>query len=285
MYKEFYGLVEKPFALLPDPSFLYMSKGHGVALTLLRYSIMNRQGFTVISGEIGSGKTTLINRLLDELGKDVTVGLINFTTRSFGDMAEWVMMAYGLDYKGKSKVELYDNFIQFMIREYGAGRPVVLIVDEAQNMGIPGLEEIRMLSNVNAQKEYLLHVILVGQPELRSLLQSPQLQQLTQRVSVAYHLKRLTEPEVERYIHHRVTHAGGREDLFDPAAIQLIAAASNGTPRLINTFCDLALVYGYSEEKPTIGVNEVRAVLEDRRKMGLPGGGAELIAVPQALPR
>ena len=261
MYEGFFGLQERPFALLPDPSFLYLSKGHSTALTLLRYSLLNRQGFTVVSGEVGGGKTTLINRLLDEMKMGMTVGLINFTTRSFGDMGEWIMMAYGLPYKNKSKVELYDDFVQFMIREYAAGRPVVLIVDEAQNLGIRGLEEIRMLSNVNAQKDYLLHVILVGQPELRSLLQSPQLRQLTQRVSVAFHLKRLSDEEVRQYILHRVTHVGGSADLFEPEAIRLIAAASDGIPRLVNTFCDLALVYAYSEEKTTVGAVEVRAVL------------------------
>ncbi len=276
MYEGFFGLQERPFALLPDPSFLYLSKGHSTALTLLRYSLLNRQGFTVVSGEVGGGKTTLINRLLDEMKMGMTVGLINFTTRSFGDMGEWIMMAYGLPYKNKSKVELYDDFVQFMIREYAAGRPVVLIVDEAQNLGIRGLEEIRMLSNVNAQKDYLLHVILVGQPELRSLLQSPQLRQLTQRVSVAYHLKRLTDEEVRQYILHRVTHVGGSADLFEPEAIGLIAAASEGIPRLVNTFCDLALVYAYSEEKSTVGAVEVRAVLEDRRRMGLPCGAGQL---------
>ena len=274
MYEGFFGLQERPFALLPDPSFLYLSKGHSTALTLLRYSLLNRQGFTVVSGEVGGGKTTLINRLLDEMKTGMTVGLINFTTRSFGDMGEWIMMAYGLPYKNKSKVELYDDFVQFMIREYAAGRPVVLIVDEAQNLGIRGLEEIRMLSNVNAQKDYLLHVILVGQPELRSLLQSPQLRQLTQRVSVAYHLKRLTDEEVRQYILHRVTHVGGSADLFEPEAIRLIAAASDGIPRLVNTFCDLALVYAFSEERTTVGAAEVRAVLEDRRRMGLPAGSS-----------
>ncbi len=273
MYQAFYGLRERPFALLPDPSFLFLSNGHNTALTLLRYSITSRQGFTVISGEVGGGKTTLINRLLEEMKTGMTVGLINFTTPSFDDMGEWIMMAYGLPYKGKGKVELYDDFVQFMIREYAAGRPVVLIVDEAQNLGIRGLEEIRMLSNVNAQKDYLLHVILVGQPELRSLLQTPQLRQLTQRVSVAYHLKPLTKKEVQQYIVHRVTHAGGRADLFTPKAIQLVAAASEGIPRLVNTFCDLALVYAFSEEKEAVGAAEVRAVLEDRQRMGLPAGG------------
>ena len=213
MYEKFYGLKERPFALLPDPSFLYMSKGHSTALTLLRYSIMNRQGFTVMSGEVGSGKTTLINRLLDEMETDLTVGLINFTHNSFGEMAEWISMAYGLAYKDKSKVELYDDFVQFMIREYAAGHPVVLIVDEAQNLGVKGLEEIRMLSNVNAQKDYLLHLILVGQPELQDLLQKPELRQLTQRVSVAYNLTPFSTEEVAAYIMHRMTVAGGNPDI------------------------------------------------------------------------
>jgi type II secretory pathway predicted ATPase ExeA len=261
MYEKFYGLRERPFALLPDPSFLYLSKAHATALTLLRYSIVNRQGFTVVSGEVGSGKTTLIN----------------FTTRTFGDMAEWIMMAYGLDYKGKGKVELYDAFVQFLIREYAAGRPVVLIIDEAQNLGVRGLEEVRMLSNVNAQKSYLLHVILVGQPELRSLLQSPQLRQLTQRVSVAYHLRRLNAAEVDAYVKHRLTVAGGSPELFTPEAIQRLAAASHGIPRLINTLADLALVYGFSEGKERIDNEVLDTVLEDRRRMGLPGGEGAMV--------
>jgi len=254
MYEKFYGLKERPFALLPDPSFLYMSKRHTTALTLLQYSIQNRQGFTVITGEVGCGKTTLINRLLDEVGPELRVGLINFTHNNFGEMAEWIMMAFGLDYKGKSKVELYDDFVQFLIREYAVGHPVVLIVDEAQNMGTKGLEEVRMLSNVNAQKDYLLHLILVGQPELGELLRKPELRQLTQRVSVAYNLTPFSLKDVEAYMAPRLTVAGGRPDVFTPEAVRLIAAASDGIPRLVNTLCDLAMVYGFSEEQATIDV-------------------------------
>jgi type II secretory pathway predicted ATPase ExeA len=272
MYEKFYGLKERPFQLLPDPSFLYMSKAHSVALTLLRYSIQNRQGFTVISGEVGCGKTTLINRLLDEVDQTLTVGLINFTHNSFGELAEWIMMAFDLDYKGKSKVQIYDEFVKFLIKEYSAGRPVVLIVDEAQNMGLRGLEEVRMLSNVNAQKEHLLHLILVGQPELRDLLQKPELRQLTQRVSVAYHINRLSLKEAQDYIAHRMTVAGGKPEIFRPDAVRLIAHASEGIPRLINTFCDLALVYGFSDSRPAIDSYVLRAVIQDRVRMGLPVG-------------
>ena len=272
MYESFYNLKERPFQLLPDPSFLYMSKRHATALTLLQYSIQNRQGFTVITGEVGCGKTTLINRLLDEVDANLRVGLINFTHASFGELAEWIMMAYGLPYKGKSQVELYDDFVQFLIREYAAGRPVVLIIDEAQNMGVRGLEEVRMLSNVNAQKDYLLHLILVGQPELGELLQKPELRQLTQRVSVAYNLTPLRFEELVAYVRHRLTIAGGNPELFTVQALRFVHAASNGIPRLVNTICDLALVYGFSEGEQSIDVETIRAVLRDRVRMGLPVG-------------
>lgn len=275
MYEKFYNLSERPFQLLPDPSFLFMTRRHATALTLLQYSIQNRQGFTVVTGEVGCGKTTLINRLLDDIGDEISIGLINFTHNSFGELAEWIMMAFELDYKGKSKVELYDEFVQFLIRQYAAQKPVVLIIDEAQNMGVKGLEEVRMLSNVNAQKEHLLHLILVGQPELGDLLRKPELRQLRQRVSVAYNLGPLNSNEVAAYINHRLTVAGGRPDLFSPAAVRLIAAASDGIPRLVNTLCDLALVYGFSEEKEKIDVPTIRSVLRDRIRMGLPVGGAE----------
>jgi len=274
MYESFYNLKERPFQLLPDPSFLYMSKRHATALTLLQYSIQNRQGFTVITGEVGCGKTTLINRLLDEVDANLRVGLINFTHNSFGELAEWIMMAYGLPYKGKSQVELYDDFVQFLIREYAAGRPVVLIIDEAQNMGVRGLEEVRMLSNVNAQKDYLLHLILVGQPELGELLQKPELRQLTQRVSVAYNLTPLRFEELVAYVRHRLTIAGGNPELFTVQALRFVHAASNGIPRLVNTICDLALVYGFSEGEQSIDVETIRAVLRDRVRMGLPVAGA-----------
>jgi len=272
MYESFYGLKERPFALLPDPSFLFMTKRHKTALTLLEYSLQNRQGFTVITGEVGCGKTTLINRLLDEVGPELKVGLMNFTHNNFGEMAEWIMMAFGLEYRGKSKVELYDDFVQYLIREYAAGHPVVLIIDEAQNMGVKGLEEVRMLSNVNAQKDYLLHLILVGQPELQQLLQKDELRQLTQRVSVAYNLEPLKLQEVVAYIRHRLEVAGGDPDLFTPAALRLIHAASDGVPRLVNTICDLALVYGFSAGERVVDGPVIRAVLRDRMRMGLPVG-------------
>ena len=269
MYEKFYNLDESPFALLPDPSYLYMSKDHGMALTLLRYSILNKQGFTVITGEVGAGKTTLINRIVDELDSDITVGLINFTHTAFGELSEWVLMAFGIEYRAKSKVEMYDDFVTFLIDEYRHGRRVVLIIDEAQNMDARTLEEVRMLSNVNAQSEYLLHLIIMGQPELRATLNKPELRQLTQRVSVFYHIGRLSLEETRSYVSHRLEVAGGRPDLFDSDAVELIWSEAKGIPRVINTLCDLSLVYGFSGSCELIDKSIVEEVLSDRNKMGL----------------
>ena len=269
MYEQFFGLREKPFTILPDPSYLYMSEGHSKALTLLRYSIIGRQGFTVITGEIGAGKTTLINRLLEDIDEDVTVGLLNFTDPGAGELNEWIAMSFGLDYAGKSRVELYEDFISFLISQYAQGKYTVLIVDEAQNLVIKGLEKIRMLSNVNADKEHLLHLILVGQPQLRDLLRAPDLEQFVQRVSVSYHLDRLSLRDSKAYILHRLEVAGATNRLFSPKALRLLAEAGQGVPRIINALCDLALVYGYSAGKRLIDVRIVKSVLEDREKMGL----------------
>jgi len=269
MYEKFYGFSEPPFALLPDPSFMYMSRDHGMALTLLRYSILNKQGFTVITGEVGSGKTTLINRIINELDLSITVGLINFTHTAFGELSEWVLMAFGLDYRNKSKVEIYDEFVKFLIKQYSLGRRVVLIIDEAQNMDPRTLEEVRMLTNVNAQNEYLLHLVISGQPELRVTLERPELRQLAQRVSVYYHLGALTLADAEKYVAHRLQVAGGSAELFRVDAIEAIWRHARGIPRVINTLCDLALVYGYSASETIIDLTLVNEVLRDRAKMSL----------------
>jgi len=269
MYEAFYGLREKPFSILPDPSYLFMSKAHDRALTLLNYSLVSGQGFTVLSGEIGAGKTTLVNKLIEGLNEEVTAGVLSFTQQGSGSILEWVAMTYGLEYSGKTEVQLYELFLEFLIQEYAANRKVVLIVDEAQNMGIAGLEKLRMLSNVNAQKDYLLHMILVGQPELRSLIKAPQLKQLLQRVAVGFHLDAMTFQETKQYIKHRLQQAGGEPSIFSDQALKLLIAESRGVPRIVNALCDLALVYGFSAERNPVDVRIVRSVLEDRGKMGL----------------
>ena len=272
MYESFYGLRERPFSLLPDPSFLYLGHKHRVALTMLQYGLMSNAGFTIITGEIGSGKTTLIRQILNELGRDVTVGLITNTHQSFGELLQWVLMAFGLEHRGKEKVERYENFINFTIAEYAKGKRTVLIIDEAQNLSVDTLEELRMLSNVNSDKNQILQLIMVGQPELRTMLQLPQLKQFAQRVSVSHHLDALSSEETCQYIRHRIAVAGGDPELFGEKACALIWFHSRGVPRVINTLCDMALVYGYAAQEKVIDADLIKDVVRDRKKGGLFAG-------------
>ena len=269
MYREFYNLSEKPFTLLPDPGFLYMSDKHRMAFTLLEYGLMNHAGFTVISGDIGAGKTTLIRHLLDNMDREHTVGLISNTHRSFGELLQWILLAFNLDHAGMNKVEMYQRFVDFIIDEYAHNRRTVLIVDEAQNMSAETLEELRMLSNVNADKDQALQVILVGQNELRETLQRPDLVQFAQRISVDYHLQHLSEIETANYIRHRLKVAGGRRYVFSDAACRAVHRYSNGVPRLINLLCDNALVYGYAEQKQQIDANLVTQVAKEKQAGGI----------------
>lgn len=269
MYERFYGLRERPFSLLPDPSFLYPSEQHHMALTLLEYSLMNQAGFCVLSGGIGTGKTTLIRHLLSQLEKDVTVGLISNTHRSFGELLQWVLVAFGIDATGKDKAAMHNAFVNFMIGEYAKGKRTLLIIDEAQNLGPETLEELRMLSNINADKDQVLQVFLVGQPGLRDLLMRPDLEQFAQRITVDYHLEPLDLPETTAYIRHRISVAGGDRALFDDAACEAVYQYSRGTPRLINLLCDTALVFGYGARSNRIGRDLVEEVAQAKRKGGI----------------
>ncbi len=268
MYEAFYGFSEKPFSLQPDPSFLYLGKKHSMAYTMLEYGLMNRSPITVISGEIGSGKTTLIRHLLDCIEDDITVGLISNTHRSFGELLTWVSLAYGLDHKGQDKAELYQQFINYMIEQYAQGKRTVLIVDEAQNMDAETLEELRVISNVNADKDQVLQLILVGQPELRDTLRQPNLEQLAQRVAVDYHLSSLSPEETDAYIQHRIKHAGGDPEIFEPMARRFIHYQSDGIPRLINNLCDTALVYGFAGQEERINAETVHEIVQDKIRNG-----------------
>ncbi|TXT26442.1 MAG: proteinral secretion pathway protein-related protein [Gallionellaceae bacterium] len=268
MYESFYGLKEKPFSIQPDPDFLYFGRRHSLAYAMLEFGVQNGAGFSVISGEIGCGKTTLIRHLLNQLGRNIVVGLVNNTSPDIADLLEWIMMAFGLPYEGKSKVALYDAFQRYLIEQYGAGKTVLLIVDEAQNLSTGALESLRMLSNINADKHQLLQIILVGQPQLRDLLKRPELKQLAQRVAVDFHITPLSIVEVQSYIEHRLKTAGRETPLFTSAACAMIATASQGIPRSINILCDNALVYGFSDEAERIDLALVKDVLNDKSEFG-----------------
>lgn len=264
MYESFYGLTEKPFTLLPDPDYLYLSPKHQRALTLLEYGMMNQAGFSVICGDTGAGKTTLIRRLLVGLGEDTTVGLITNTHQSFGDLLSWVLMAFGIDSEGKNKAQMHQIFIDFLIQQYANNLHTVLIVDEAQNMNAETLEELRMLSNINADKDQVLQVILAGQPGLRNTLRKPELMQFAQRISVDYYLESLSSDETELYIKHRLKVAGSEKQIFTTEACEAIYRYSGGTPRLINLLCDTTLVYGFAEQTDLIGVGLVDDVVREQ---------------------
>jgi len=269
MYETFYGLRERPFALTPDPEFLFLARPHRRALIQLEYSLAHDAAFCLITGEVGSGKTTVIRHLLKTVEQTVTVGLVSNTSADFGRLLQWVCLSFGMEYRGKDDVELYEQFTKFLIGEYSAGRKVVLIVDEAQNLGTARLEELRVLSNINADKHLLLQTILVGQPELRTLIQAPNMLQLAQRISADCHIGALSPEEARNYVHHRLRIAGGPLNLIANSAIRLAYAHSRGIPRLINQYCDRALVYGYADRLPRIDGELMAQVIEDRRNSGL----------------
>jgi type II secretory pathway predicted ATPase ExeA len=268
MYESFYNLNRAPFSLLPDPAFLFPTRQHAMALTLLRYSLVTQHPFTVITGEVGSGKTTLINKLLDEIGDRHTVGLMNFMERRISQLWPWILNALDIPRKGKDKAQMQEDFVSFLHDTRARGRSTVLVVDEAQNLGPKALEHLRMLSNAN-NNETLFQMILVGQPEFLETLKRPDLRQLNQRIAVFYQLKPLSESETGKYIAHRLEVAGGSPQTFSAAAVASIWVESDGIARKINTLCDLALVYGYASGKTIIDNETIREVLADRRDLAV----------------
>jgi general secretion pathway protein A len=269
MYEAFFNLKSKPFSLLPDPEFLFLSNRHAIGLSLLEYSLTGQAGFCVITGEIGSGKTTLVRAFLGRVGREFTVGLISNTHHSLKDIAAWALAAFGQKAVGAHPSDTYQQLMAYLIAEYGAGRQCILIVDEAQNLSIEVLEELRLLSNINSGKDLLLQVVLVGQPELLEKLKRPELSQFAQRIAVSHHLTPLAFPETRRYIVHRVQVAGSDRPLFTEMAMGAVQYFSGGIPRLINSICDMALVYGFADEVPVIGEDLVFRVVSDRQVSGI----------------
>jgi len=268
MYEAFYGLKEIPFSIQPDPDFLYFGRRHSYAYAMMEFGIKNKAGFIVISGEIGCGKTTLVRHLLNNLPPNLAVGLVYNTQREVIDLLEWIMQALGLPYEGKSAVALFDSFQRYLIEQYGSGKSVLLIIDEAQNLSPDALESLRMLSNINADKNQLLQIMLVGQPQLKDMLKLPELLQFSQRVEYDFHIKPFTVDDVPKYIHHRLLVAGRNTPLFTPEACARIAEASHCIPRRINIICSNALVYGFSAESAQINLDMVEEVLRDKAEYG-----------------
>ena len=268
MYEAFYGLREKPFSILPDPDLIYWCQNHRLAFAMLEFGVMNSAGFTVITGEIGCGKTTLVRYLLRKLDHHVTACLISNTPRTQDGLLPWVLMSLNLPFEG-SHPALFKQFQQLLHDQHARGRRTILIVDEAQNLGSEALEELRMLSNVNADKQQFLQIILVGQPQLKELLRAPQLLQFAQRVSSDFHLRPLSVEEVTEYIDFRLKAVGSQKNLFADDACRLIADTSRGVPRTINILCDTALVYGFAAGAEMITAEVVQAVIQNREQFGV----------------
>jgi general secretion pathway protein A len=269
MYESFYGLHTHPFSLIPDAKVLFLGSQHKTALNLLEYGLFNRAVFTVITGEPGTGKTTLLNAMLDSSQHQMTTGVLSHTHTGLGSVMPWVLMAFGLDGKGMDGIELFKTFTAFLAREHERRRRVVLVVDEAQNLGPAMLEELRLLSNVNDGRRQPLQIILSGQPALRGVLQRGDLIQFAQRISIDYHLQPFTEGETPAYISHRLSIAGGRERIFTDQACLAVHRLTGGNPRLINQVCDLSLVYGYAEQSSCVTAGMVWKAANDRSKGGI----------------
>jgi general secretion pathway protein A len=273
MYEAFYGLKEKAFNLNPDPEYFYMSREHENAYVHLEYAIRESKGFAVITGEVGSGKTTLINYLLYKLKLDINIGLITNTNIPASQFLKAICREFEIDVDVREKVDIMEIFQDFLLERYAQNERVLLIIDEAQNISPEAMEEIRMLSNLEAEKSHLIQIILVGQPELKYKLQRSDLKQFAQRVSSHYHINGLNKVEVNNYIRFRLE-VGEAEnpDIFKKEAIELIYEHSLGIPRLINVICDTALVYGYADGQKIIDKRIIENVIKERDESGIFSG-------------
>jgi general secretion pathway protein A len=272
MYEEYYGFTEKPFSLTPDPKYLFKSESHANAFELLQYANRRREGFVVVTGDIGTGKTTLCRALLEQIDRNTFTALVLNPFLSEEDLLKLILQDFGVvsrdDVKrgrlaGVSKQELIETIYDFLLGLLPLHAGALLIIDEAQNLPIPVLEQIRILSNLETDKEKLLQIVLVGQLNLNPLLKAPQMRQLDQRVSIRYQLKPLTRDEVAAYVSHRLMIAGGSAVVsFQPKALDVVHRRSDGIPRLVNLLCDRALLAAYSARANKITVDMVDKAAE-----------------------
>jgi general secretion pathway protein A len=262
VYEKFFNLNIKPFELIPNPEFLYLSKPHKKAITYLNYGIKERIGFVLLTGEVGSGKTTIIRNLIKGLNSNVMLSKIFNTKVSSEQLLTMINEDFGMHVNGKDKITLLRELNDFLIEQYKNGYHSILIIDEAQNLTPELLEEIRMLSNLETDKHKLLQIVLVGQPELRKILLQPELRQLRQRISISCHISPLTRKETEEYILHRLEIAGNREAVsFYDGIIDVIHNFSRGIPRLINIVCDFLMLSAFVEETRELSLELVKEVI------------------------
>jgi general secretion pathway protein A len=287
MYLSFYGLREAPFAPTPDPKFLFQSARHREALAQLIYGVRERKGFIVLTGEIGTGKTTLLRTLLERMNADTPVAYVHNSALNIEGLLEYVLQDWGVKSTANSHAQRLFELNEFLIDQHRKGGTPVLVIDEAQNLSVETLEAVRMLSNFETTNQKLMQILLVGQPELRAKLDLPELRQLKQRIGLRCHIAPLSAEEARLYIRHRLRIAGAADaGIFTDGAIQKIADYSGGTPRVINIVCDHCLLSGYADSKRRIDGSIVQEAIEylqegerpywkKRRQMNLvPSSGA-----------
>ena len=263
MYLTFYGLREKPFNATPDPKFLYMSPGHREALSQLVYGTQERKGFIVLTGKVGTGKTTLLHALCQRLNGQCAISFVVNSGLRFDELLEYVLEDLGVTKAGESRAQRLMALNTFLIERERIGQNTVLIIDEAQNLDVATLEQVRLLSNFETPTSKLLQILLVGQPELKTHLNLPELRQLKQRVGLRCQIQPLTPEATRSYIRTRLRIAGGQDlSLFSDAAIDRISNYSGGIPRLINIVCDHCLLFGYAEQQRRIDRQIVSRAIE-----------------------
>lgn len=272
IYSSHFGIKGRPFSLVPDPGFLFWSTDHSRAYSMLEYALATFAPISVITGEIGAGKTTLIRHLLTNAAPDLRIGLVSNAHGDRGQLLHWVLDSLGQPLgRGLSYVQRFSQLETFLHSERDEGRHTVLIFDEAQNLSAKMLEELRCLSNLNDENDELLQIVLVGQPELNEIIARPRMLQFAQRVSAQFHLSGMPPEAVAPYIAHRLYVAGAKRKIFTRGACELIASASNGLPRVINQICDYALVYAFAEDEKTVDADIIRQVITDRKIQSLSG--------------
>lgn len=263
MYTKFYKLAERPFELSPDLRYLYLSEKHREALAHLTYGVKERRVFVQLTGEVGTGKTTMLDALVSRLDASTKVAWLSNTTIGKTDLLRVLAWELGVDFKGTTKMEIMREIAAFLGTWTAAGKNAVFIIDEAQNLNLPLLEEIRLLSNLRSMGRCSLQIVLAGQPEFRKKLELQQLRQLRQRISIRFDLAPLSRQETGEYIRHRLTVAGARDlEIFDRSAVDAIYDYSGGVPRAINTICDNALLAGYADNRPWIGQRTIEETID-----------------------
>ncbi len=262
MYLEFYGLKEFPFNITPDPRFIFFSEQHKTAFDHLIYGIENRKGFIELTGEVGSGKTTLCRAVLSNLSRNVRTALVLNPSLTESQLLRAILHDFGLKPKGRDRLSCIEQLNEFLLGQITEGYNVAVIIDEAQDLPPDVMEQIRLLSNLETDQHKLMQIVLAGQPELHARLGQPEFRQLRQRITVTCRLAPLNEQDTARYIAHRLAVAGGGADVgFDAGAVRLVYKHSGGIPRLMNAVCDNAMLAGYVAQKRTVGASEVKKAI------------------------